>query len=49
MGDEDARKLFVGGTKNADEDALEGYFKKFGRIESVKVVYDRETNRYDKR
>ena len=46
MGDEDSRKLFIGGTKNADEQTLEQYFQSFGQIESVKVIYDRETNRY---
>ena len=45
MGDEDDRKLFVGGTGRADENALETYFSNFGEIESVKVIYDRETNR----
>ena len=42
---EDDRKLFVGGTKNADESMLENYFQKFGEIESCKVIYDRETDR----
>ena len=46
MGDEENRKLFVGGTRNADEGQLESYFQNFGQIESVKVIYDRETNRY---
>jgi RNA recognition motif-containing protein len=45
MGDEDDRKLFVGGTKNADERSLEEYFGSFGQIESCKIVYDRETER----
>ena len=45
MGDEENRKLFVGGTRNADETQLESYFQNFGQIESVKVIYDRETNR----
>jgi len=45
MGDEESRKLFVGGTKNADEGLLQDYFQNFGAIESVKVIYDRETNR----
>ena len=45
MGDEDSRKIFVGGTRDADEGMLENYFRNFGAIESVKVVYDRETNR----
>ena len=45
MGDEDNRKLFVGGTRNADENMLESYFQVYGQIESVKVIYDRETNR----
>ena len=45
MGDEDDRKIFVGGTRDADETMLENYFRSFGAIESVKVVYDRETNR----
>ena len=45
MGDEDNRKLFVGGTRNADENMLESCFQAFGPIESVKVIYDRETNR----
>ena len=44
MGDEESRKLFVGGTRNADEGMLENYFQSFGQIESVKVIYDRETN-----
>ena len=48
MGDEESRKLFVGGTKNADEGLLQDYFQNFGAIESVKVIYDRETNRYVK-
>ena len=42
---EDDRKLFVGGTKNADEPMLKNYFEKFGEIESCKVIYDRETDR----
>ena len=46
MGDEENRKLFVGGTGRADEQQLESYFQSFGAIESVKVIYDRETNRY---
>ena len=46
MGDDESRKLFVGGTRNADENALENYFQNFGAIESVKVIYDRETGRY---
>ena len=45
MGDEENRKLFVGGTKNADEPTLENYFSQFGQIDSVKVIMDRETNR----
>jgi len=45
MGDEDSRKIFVGGTRDADEGMLENYFRNFGAVESVKVVYDRETNR----
>jgi len=45
MGDEDSRKIFVGGTRDADEGMLERYFGNFGAIESVKVVYDRDTNR----
>ena len=45
MGDEDSRKIFVGGTRDADEGMLENYFRTFGDIESVKVVYDRDTNR----
>ena len=45
MGDEDSRKIFVGGTRDADEGMLENYFRKFGAIESVKVVYDFETNK----
>ena len=43
---EDDRKLFVGGTKNADDSMLKNYFQKFGEIESVKIIYDRETERY---
>ena len=43
---EDDRKLFVGGTKNADDATLRNYFQKFGEIESVKVIFDRETDRY---
>ena len=46
MGDEDSRKLFVGGTRNADEGLLQDYFQTFGEIESVKVIYDRDTNRF---
>ena len=46
MGDEENRKLFVGGTRDADENALETYFQNFGEIESVKVIYDRDTNRF---
>ena len=46
MGDEEDRKLFVGGTKNADEKELESYFENFGKVESVKVIYDRDTARY---
>ena len=46
MGDEDCRKLFVGGTRNADEGLLQDYFQTFGEIESVKVIYDRDTNRF---
>ena len=46
MGDEDSRKIFVGGTRDADEGMLERYFGAYGAIESVKVVYDRDTNRY---
>jgi len=45
MGDEENRKLFVGGTRNADENLLQTYFQNYGEIESVKVIYDRETNR----
>ena len=45
MGDEDSRKIFVGGTKDADEDLLKDYFAQFGEIESCKVIYDRETNK----
>jgi len=45
MGDEDSRKIFVGGTRDADEGMLERYFGAYGAIESVKVVYDRDTNR----
>ena len=45
MGDEDSRKIFVGGTKDADQTMLENYFQRFGRIESAKVIYDRETNK----
>ena len=45
MGDEDSRKIFVGGTKDADHAMLENYFQRFGRIESAKVIYDRETNK----
>ena len=48
MGDEENRKLFVGGTRNADENLLQTYFQNYGEIESVKVIYDRETNRYVK-
>ena len=48
MGDEDNRKLFVGGTRNADENLLQSYFQNYGEIESVKVILDRETNRYVK-
>ena len=44
MGDEENRKLFVGGTKNADEQMLENHFSQFGQIDNVKVIYDRETN-----
>jgi hypothetical protein len=36
MSDEDDRKLFIGGTKNADEGVLEEYFGGFGQIESCK-------------
>ena len=43
---EDDRKLFVGGTKNANDATLRNYFQKFGEIESVKVIYDKETERY---
>ena len=45
MGDEDDRKIFVGGTRDAGEDLLHQYFSTFGAIESVKVVIDRETQR----
>jgi len=44
MGDEDSRKIFVGGTRDADEKTVEDYFQQFGAIESCKVIYDRETN-----
>ena len=45
MDDEENRKLFVGGTKNADEKMLESYFQHFGEIDTVRVIYDRETER----
>ncbi len=45
MGDEEDRKLFVGGTKNADDKQLRSYFENFGEVESVKVIYDRDTER----
>jgi len=45
MGDEDNRKIFVGGTRDANEDMLHNYFSEFGAIESVKVVMDRDTQR----
>ena len=38
MGDEDSRKIFVGGTRDADEKTVEAYFEQFGAIESCKVV-----------
>ncbi len=38
MGDEDSRKIFVGGTRDADEKTVEDYFQQFGAIESCKVV-----------
>ena len=37
MGDEDSRKIFVGGTRDADEKTVEDYFQQFGAIESCKV------------
>jgi len=45
MDDEDNRKLFVGRTRDADENQLRSYFQKYGQLESVDVIYDRESNR----
>jgi hypothetical protein len=45
MGDEEDRKLFVGGTRNADENMLQDYFGAFGNVESCKVIYDRDSGR----
>lgn len=46
MGDQDSRKLFIGGTKECDEDTLKHYFSGFGEVESMRVVMDQETQRY---
>ena len=42
MGDEDSRKIFVGGTRDADQKMLEDYFMQFGAIESCKVRWMNE-------
>ena len=43
---EDERKLFVAGIRgDIFEEQLVEYFDKFGEVESVKIVYDRDTNR----
>ena len=34
MGDEENRKLFVGGTRNADENLLQTYFQNYGEIKA---------------
>ena len=46
MGDEEKRKLFVSGTKDADEELLRDYFQNFGEIESVKVIRNHATQQY---
>ena len=45
MGDEDSRKIFVGGTRDADEKTVEDYFQQFGAIESCKVISWSEISR----
>ena len=43
---EDERKLFVAGIRgDIFEEQLVEYFDKFGEVESVKIIYDRDTNR----
>ena len=44
--DRDAFSVFVGGLNfNTDESTLRDHFERFGEVESVRIIYDRETSR----
>jgi len=46
MGDEDDRKMFVGGLDwGTTEDSLSAYFTQYGQVDNCNVITDRETGR----
>jgi len=46
MGDEDDRKMFVGGLDwGTTEDSLSAYFSSYGVVDNCNVITDRETGR----
>ena len=48
MDTEAARKMFVGGIKDTNEETLKEYFDSYGDIDMVDIAYDHRNSRYNK-
>ena len=46
MDTEAARKMFVGGIKDTNEETLKEYFDSYGDIDMVDIAYDHRNSRY---